>query len=243
MRPLERLTILELSRGPACALAGMVLAELGAAVIRIEPSGAAGPRAGHRAKASLTADLGHDEGRRIVRELAQGADALLEDLPAGELARQGLDYAVLASRNPRLVFVSCTGAGTRGGAPAAGLWAVSALLAAIAGRERTGRGAWVDCSAPGGEAFLRLHAPEATPAEAARLLADPGLRARGMVGSYDDPASGEARALALPLKFLGWDDPVIGRPPGPGEHTERILKERLGYTEAQIADLRRAGAI
>lgn len=239
MRPLERLTILELSRAAAGALAGLVLAELGAEVIRIEPPGARGARAAHRAKASVTAELGHDEGRRIVRELAQGADALLADLPPDELARHGLDFAVLGSRNPRLVLVSCA----PDAAPAAGLWAATALLAALAGRERTGRGAWVDCSAPGGEAFLRLHAPEVSRAEADRLLADPALRARGMVGSYDDPVAGETRALGLPLKFLGWDEPSLGRPPAPGEHTERVLKARLGYTDAQIAALRRAGVI
>jgi crotonobetainyl-CoA:carnitine CoA-transferase CaiB-like acyl-CoA transferase len=36
---------------------------------------------------------------------------------------------------------------------------------------------------------------------------------------------GEFKALALPYKFLGWDNPEIGRPPTLGEHTEKILAE------------------
>jgi crotonobetainyl-CoA:carnitine CoA-transferase CaiB-like acyl-CoA transferase len=54
---------------------------------------------------------------------------------------------------------------------------------------------------------------------------------------------GEFKALALPYKFLGWDDPQIGRPPELGEHTDAILKERLGYSHERIADLRKARAI
>jgi crotonobetainyl-CoA:carnitine CoA-transferase CaiB-like acyl-CoA transferase len=54
---------------------------------------------------------------------------------------------------------------------------------------------------------------------------------------------GEFKALALPYKFLGWDDPAIGRPPALGEHTDAILRERLGYSDERIAELRSAQAI
>ncbi len=57
------------------------------------------------------------------------------------------------------------------------------------------------------------------------ILADPHVRARGLVGSFDYPGVGEFKALALPYKFLGWDNPEIGRPPTLGEHTDRILSE------------------
>jgi crotonobetainyl-CoA:carnitine CoA-transferase CaiB-like acyl-CoA transferase len=79
--------------------------------------------------------------------------------------------------------------------------------------------------------------------DVAEVLADPHVRARKLVGSFDYPGVGEFKALALPYKFLGWDDPQIGRPPALGEHTEAILKERLGYSEDRIAQLRRAKAI
>jgi len=75
------------------------------------------------------------------------------------------------------------------------------------------------------------------------VLADPHVRSRKLVGSFDYPGVGEFKALALPYKFLGWDDPQIGRPPALGEHTEQILKERLGYSAETIAALREAKAI
>jgi crotonobetainyl-CoA:carnitine CoA-transferase CaiB-like acyl-CoA transferase len=61
--------------------------------------------------------------------------------------------------------------------------------------------------------------------DVAEILADPHVRARGLVGSFDYPGVGEFKALRLPYKFLGWDDPVIGRPPTLGEHTAKILAE------------------
>jgi crotonobetainyl-CoA:carnitine CoA-transferase CaiB-like acyl-CoA transferase len=61
--------------------------------------------------------------------------------------------------------------------------------------------------------------------DVAEVLADPHVRARRLVGSFDYPGVGEFRALALPYKFLGWDNPEIGRPPLLGEHTEAILAE------------------
>ena len=51
------------------------------------------------------------------------------------------------------------------------------------------------------------------------------MRARGLVGSFDYPGVGEFKALALPYKFLGWDNPEVGRPPTLGEHTAKILAE------------------
>ncbi|MEO8717370.1 MAG: CoA transferase, partial [Burkholderiales bacterium] len=79
--------------------------------------------------------------------------------------------------------------------------------------------------------------------DVAEVLADAHVRARKLVGSFDYPGVGEFKALALPYKFLGWDDPAIGRPPALGEHTESILKERLGYSDERIAELRQAKAI
>jgi crotonobetainyl-CoA:carnitine CoA-transferase CaiB-like acyl-CoA transferase len=61
--------------------------------------------------------------------------------------------------------------------------------------------------------------------DVAEVLADPHVRARKLVGSFDYPGVGEFRALALPYKFLGWDNPEIGRPPTLGEHTRKILDE------------------
>ena len=61
--------------------------------------------------------------------------------------------------------------------------------------------------------------------DVAEILADPHVRARKLIGSFDYPEVGEFKALAVPYKFLGWDNPEIGRPPTLGEHTEKILAE------------------
>ena len=54
---------------------------------------------------------------------------------------------------------------------------------------------------------------------------------------------GEFKALAIPYKFLGWDNPEIGRPPALGEHTESVLAELLGLSKDDVARLRTAKAI
>jgi crotonobetainyl-CoA:carnitine CoA-transferase CaiB-like acyl-CoA transferase len=61
--------------------------------------------------------------------------------------------------------------------------------------------------------------------DVAEILNDPHVRARRLVGSFDYPGVGEFKALALPYKFLGWDNPEIGAPPTLGQHTARILEE------------------
>jgi crotonobetainyl-CoA:carnitine CoA-transferase CaiB-like acyl-CoA transferase len=374
MKPLDHLTILDLSRVLACPFASMILAELGARVIKVEQPGSGDETRGfepqlaadsayyfacNRSKESITVDLRSPEGQQTIRKLAAKADVLVENFPVGTLGRYGLDFATLSSLNPGLVYVSCTGfgqtgpyakkkgydtvfqamggimslTGERGGGPVkpglpvadltSGLWVAIAILAAIAGRSRTGKGCQVDFSmldgqvalltlaaaryfalgevpprlgtehpgrvpsatfrcrdgkfahvtasdqhwlplckalgvAPWGasfdsnavrvekreevmrvltEAIAKLErgellkildqadVPVGPVNDVAEILADPHTRARKMVGSFDYPGVGEFKALALPYKFLGWDNPEIGRPPTLGEHTGKILQE------------------
>jgi crotonobetainyl-CoA:carnitine CoA-transferase CaiB-like acyl-CoA transferase len=79
--------------------------------------------------------------------------------------------------------------------------------------------------------------------DVAEILADPHVRARKLIGSFDYPGVGEFKALAIPYKFLGWDNPQIGRPPALGEHTESVLAELLGISAEQISSLRASRAI
>ena len=129
MKPLQHLTILDLSRVLACPFASMILAELGATVIKVEQPGTGDetrgfePQLAHdsayyfacnRSKASITVNLRQAEGQNIIRELAQKVDVVVENFPAGTLGRYGLDYAMLSALNPALVYVSCTGFGQSG---------------------------------------------------------------------------------------------------------------------------------
>jgi crotonobetainyl-CoA:carnitine CoA-transferase CaiB-like acyl-CoA transferase len=79
--------------------------------------------------------------------------------------------------------------------------------------------------------------------DVAEILADPHVRARRLVGSFDYPEVGEFKALAIPYKFLGWDNPEIGPPPALGEHTESLLKEMLGLSAPEVSRLKEAKAI
>jgi crotonobetainyl-CoA:carnitine CoA-transferase CaiB-like acyl-CoA transferase len=392
MKPLQHLVILDLSRVLACPFASMILAELGATVIKVEQPGAGDETRGfepqlardsayyfacNRSKASITVNLRKAEGQDVVRELAQKADVLVENFPAGTLARYGLDFTMLSALNPRLVYVSCTGfgqtgpyahkkgydtvfqamgglmslTGEKGGGPVkpglpvadltSGLWVAIGILAMVAGRERTGRGAHLDFSMLDGQVSLLTLAaaryfalgevpprlgtehpgrvPSATfrckdgkfahitasdqhweplckvlglgswgssfgsnevrvgkrievmknltdkiaewnrgdliaaldeadvpigPVnDVAEILSDPHVRARRLVGSFDYAGVGEFKALALPYKFLGWDDPQIGAPPALGADTERVLVDMLGYSAERIEQLKGAKAI
>jgi crotonobetainyl-CoA:carnitine CoA-transferase CaiB-like acyl-CoA transferase len=392
MKPLDGLVILDLSRVLACPFASMILAELGARVIKVEQPGSGDETrafepqlardsayyfACNRSKESITVNLRSDEGRKLIRGLAQKADVLLENFPVGTLSRYGLDYAVLSSLNEKLVYVSCTGfgqtgpyaekkgydtvfqamggimslTGEKGGGPVkpglpvadltSGLWIAIAILAALAGRARTGKGSYVDfsmldgqvslltlaaarffalsevpprlgtehpgrvpsasfrckdgkyahitasdqhwaplCKALGieewGKAFpenaIRVEkrdqvmeklvwtigklsrpdliakldeadVPVGPVNDVAEILADPHVRARRLVGSFDYPEVGEFKALAIPYKFLGWDNPEIGRPPALGEHTERVLAEFLGFSSDDVSRLKSEKAI
>ena len=79
--------------------------------------------------------------------------------------------------------------------------------------------------------------------DVAEILADPHVRARKLIGSFDYAGVGEFKALAIPYKFLGWDNPEIGKPPALGEHTSSILSELLGFSAEQISKLRASKAI
>jgi len=392
MKPLAGITILDLSRVLACPFASMILAELGARVIKVEQPGSGDETrtfepqlerdsayyfACNRSKESITVNLRSHDGVRIIRKLAEKADVLVENFPVGTLGRYALDFASLSALNPRLVYVSCTGfgqtgpyaqkkgydtvfqamggimslTGERGGGPVkpglpvadltSGLWVAIAILASLAGREKTGHGGQVDfsmldgqvslltlaaaryfalgevpprlgtehpgrvpsatfrgsdgrfahitasdqhwaplCKALGLEEWGRAYpensirvekrdevmaklterisaltraeliakldaadVPVGPVNDVAEILADPHVRARRLVGSFDYPEVGEFRALALPYKFLGWDDPQIGRPPTLGEHTEAVLSAMLGYSSDEIAKLRESRAI
>jgi crotonobetainyl-CoA:carnitine CoA-transferase CaiB-like acyl-CoA transferase len=130
MRPLDGLTVLDLTRvlsGPYCT---MLLADMGARVIKIERPGAGddtrawGPPfvAGessyflsiNRNKESVALDFKEPRGRAVLDGLVARADVLVENFHPGTLDALGLGYAQLAGRHPRLVYCSITGFGATG---------------------------------------------------------------------------------------------------------------------------------
>ncbi|RMX07670.1 CoA transferase [Corticibacter populi] len=119
-RPLQGLRVVEFSHmvmGPAC---GMILADLGAEVIKVEPPGGDGTRhllgagAGffpmfNRNKQSIAIDLKSPQGLEVALKLCATADVVLQNFKPGVLARLGLDYPNLRRLNPRLVYVNLSG--------------------------------------------------------------------------------------------------------------------------------------
>ena len=119
--PLAGIRVLEFSHmvmGPSC---GMVLADLGADVIKVEPAPKGdntrrltGPAVGffptfNRNKRSLCVDTKTPAGLDLVRRLATTADVMLENFRPGAMDKLGLGHEALAAINPRLVYCSCKG--------------------------------------------------------------------------------------------------------------------------------------
>lgn len=127
-RPLDGVRVLDLSRVFAGPVAGRVLADLGADVVKVEPpegditrlwgSKAAGQSTyfvqQNAGKRNICVDLRADGGPELVADLAAEADIVLENFRPGVLARYGLDYETLAARNPGLVMASISGFGQDG---------------------------------------------------------------------------------------------------------------------------------
>ncbi len=119
--PLDAVRVVEFSHmvmGPTC---GLVLADLGAEVIKVEPEGKGDPTrylrstgagffaAFGRNKKSVTLDLASPEGIDLALRLCDTADVFLENFRPGALEAKGLGYAALSKRNPRLVYCSLKG--------------------------------------------------------------------------------------------------------------------------------------
>ncbi len=129
--PLAGTVVADFSRVLAGPLATMMLADLGATVIKIEHPRGDETRTwmppAHRGrstyylslnrnKRAIALDLDREPDRAVATAIAARADVLVENLRVGAMARWGLDYETLASRNPRLVYVSISGYGEGPGA-------------------------------------------------------------------------------------------------------------------------------
>jgi alpha-methylacyl-CoA racemase len=152
MGPLSGITIVEMAGIGPGPFAGMMLADLGATVIRVDRlSGGEGPlsalSAGRadvvsRGRRSIAVDLKSAEGVELVLRLVDSADALIEGYRPGVMERLGLGPSTCLARNPRLVFGRMTGWGQDGPlAQAAGhdinYIALSGALGAIGRRGET----------------------------------------------------------------------------------------------------------
>ncbi|MBM3791563.1 MAG: CoA transferase, partial [Acidobacteria bacterium] len=128
--PLAGIRVLDLSRILAGPFATMALADLGAEVVKVEAPGRGddtrswGPpfvagestyfMSANRSKRGVSLNFKHPRGRELLLGLLDRSDVLIENFRAGVLERQGLGYADLSGRHPRLIYCSITGYGHTG---------------------------------------------------------------------------------------------------------------------------------
>jgi len=263
---LQGIRVLDLSRLLPGPFLTMILADMGADVIKVEDpnlgdymrafppaKGGVGGRylAVNRGKRSMVLDLKQAGGRDALLAMIEKADVVVESFRPGVMAKLGLAYEVLAARNPKIIMCSISGYGqtgpythraghdldyialagvlamtgpARGGPQMPGvqiadlaggaLWSATAILGALVGRHRTGKGAHLDISMT--EGALALVASElgnldcgAKPTRGVETL-NGGLACYGVYRTKDE------RYLAvgaLEPKFWLALNAAIGRPP------------------------------
>lgn len=150
---LQGVKVIEHATYYAAPGAGGILSDWGAEVIKIEPPGGdpvrsnfptKGTKGEHltdnpafdgdnRGKKSIVVDARTEEGREVIRKLADTADVFLTNVRPGGIERSGLSYEILSKRNPRLVYCALTGYGLEGpdanapGFDVASFWSRSGL--------------------------------------------------------------------------------------------------------------------
>ena len=144
--PLDGIRVLDFTWALAGPYGSMILTDLGAETVKVEPAGIDWPRRGpgpyvdgistyffsvNRGKKSLALDLKTPEAVEIVRDLARTVDVLTENFSPGTMTRLGLGYDVLAELNPRLIYASTSGFGHSG--PYSSRGAVDVIVQGISG--------------------------------------------------------------------------------------------------------------
>lgn len=284
---LTGIRVLDLSRLLPGPFLTMVLADMGADVVKVEdpklgdylrafpPSkGGMSGRflAVNRGKRSIALDLKDAAARETFLAMVEKADVVVESFRPGVMAKLGIGYDTLAARNPKIVVCSISGfgqtgpyvdraghdlgyialagvlamgGGVAGGAPAmpgvqiadlagGALWGATAILGALVGRQRTGRGAHLDISMT--EGALALLAAElgnqdcgAQPTRGTETL-------NGGVAGYSIYATKDGRYLAvgaLEPKFWVALNTAIGRTPNVAEIVGRPADQ--AKTRAELA--------
>lgn len=127
-QPLSGVRIVDLSQvmaGPYCS---MLLADMGADVIKVEPTNGEGTRtwppyqngesgafmAINRNKRGISLDLKSEEGKKIFYDLVKTADVLVENFRPGVVKRLGVDYETISNLNPKIIYCSISGFGQTG---------------------------------------------------------------------------------------------------------------------------------
>ncbi len=124
---LDGIRVIELASYVSGPFASVLLADLGAEVIKVESPGEGDPFRGwgankygsnfrslNRNKKSITLNIRREEGKEIFLKIAAGCDVLVENLRPGVMKRRGLDYESIRALNPKIIYCSISGFGQQG---------------------------------------------------------------------------------------------------------------------------------
>jgi crotonobetainyl-CoA:carnitine CoA-transferase CaiB-like acyl-CoA transferase len=283
---LRGIRVLDLSRLLPGPFLTMVLADMGADVVKVED-----PRVGdylralppakggmsgrflavNRGKRSLALDLKAPAQRDAFLQMVERADVVVESFRPGVMDKLGVGYAQLAAKNPKIIVCSISGygqtgpyvhraghdlnyialagvlamGGNAGGAPmmpgvqiadlaGGALWSATAILAALVGRERTGKGAHLDISMT--EGALALLAAELGNLDCGVRPTRGSEALNGGVACYGIYRTSDDRYLAvgaLEPKFWITLNQALGRPPNVAEIIGK--PEDQAKTRAELA--------
>jgi alpha-methylacyl-CoA racemase len=283
---LRGIRVLDLSRLLPGPYLTMILADMGADVVKVED-----PRVGdylrgmpplkgqmsgrylavNRGKRSIALDLKLPAARTAFLAMVRKADVVVESFRPGVMDKLGLGYAELSAANPKIVVCSISGygqtgpftlraghdldyialggvlamTGPRGGAPqmpgvqiadlaGGALWSATAILGALVGRDRTGKGAHLDISMT--EGALALLAAEIGNLDCGVQPTRSGEALNGGLANYGVYRTKDDRYLAvgaLEPKFWIALNQAIGRPPNVGEIVGN--PEQQAKTRADLA--------
>ena len=283
---LQGIRVLDLSRLLPGPFLTMILADMGADVVKVEDPRvgdylralppAKGGMAGrflavNRGKRSMTLDLKAPAQRDAFLKMVEQADVVVESFRPGVLDKLGIGYATLAARNPKIVVCSISGygqtgpyvhraghdldyialagalamGGPRDGAPqmpgvqvadlaGGALWGATALLGALVGRQRTGRGAHLDISMT--EGALALLAAEIGNMDCGAKPTRSSEGLNGALACYGVYKAKDERYLAvgaLEPKFWIALNQAIGRVPNVAELVGNELHQAKTRAEVQ----------
>jgi crotonobetainyl-CoA:carnitine CoA-transferase CaiB-like acyl-CoA transferase len=237
--PLVLLRVLDLTSSQAGALATRIMGDLGAEVIRVEPSDVArdtsAPDDLACSKLSLALDVASPQGREVLLSLVAACNFVFMDSESAPL-----DYEAIADARPSAIVVVLDGDG-----PDVGLAAAAAAMTALFHHRETGEGQRIDVVQAAVSANLRSIA----------------LLAAGLKGSAAPPAqpsaTGGTAAMEPVARISGDVQDVLSLPyrlsrtpvhvrlpaPRPGEHTRYVLRELLRLDDERIEQLRSAGVV
>lgn len=283
---LEGIRVLDLSRLLPGPFLTMILADMGADVVKVEDPRvgdylralppAKGGMAGrflavNRGKRSMTLDLKAPAPRDAFLKMVERADVVVESFRPGVLDKLGIGYQALAARNPKIVVCSISGygqtgpyvhraghdldyialagalamGGPRDGAPVmpgvqvadlagGALWGATAILGALVGRQRTGRGAHLDISMT--EGALALLAAEIGNMDCGARPTRSSEGLNGALACYGVYKAKDDRYLAvgaLEPKFWIALNQAIGRVPNVAELVGNDLQQAKTRSEVQ----------